>query len=126
MTVNKKKTTQKKTCEHVQMSGQAYYDRKQYFMFTPDDPMPAQLESFRRKGTAQQMSDGTFDFVPEPDRHSKATLIKKLAHGRASETKDGAIQLTIKVYKDEGLNIGLTILEEAVAAVDAIRRWRNN
>ena len=34
-------------------------------------------------------------------------LIKKLAHGRVSKTKDGAIQLTLKVFFHEGLNICL-------------------
>lgn len=92
--------------------------------FAPDDPVPGRVKGFRRQGTAQQMTDGTFDFVAKPQLRPQSKLIKKLAHGRASETKDDAIQLTLKVYKNEGVNISQTILEEAVVAVDVIREYQ--
>ena len=103
-------------CDHIQLGGQAYYDEKKFFMFTPDDPIVGQVQKFRGLGMAQQMADGTFDFVRKPQLKPKSTLIKKLAHGRLSATIDGAIQLTLKVYKTEGLNIKEAIIKEAKEA----------
>lgn len=88
------------------------------FSFAPNDPVPGRVKGFRRQGTAQQMTDGTFDFVAKPSVRSQSTLIKKLAHGRLSATIDGAIQLTLKVYKTEGLNIEETIVKEAKEAFE--------
>lgn len=105
-------------CDHIQLGGQAYYDEKKFFMFTPDDPIVGQVQKFRGLGMAQQMADGTFDFVRKPQLKPKSTLIKKLAHGRLSATIDGAIQLTLKVYKTEGLNIKETIIKEAKEAFE--------
>ena len=109
---------------HVQLGGQAYYDEKKFFMFTPDDPIVGQVQKFRGLGMAQQMADGTFDFVRKPQLKPKSTLIKKLAHGRASKTKDDAIQLTLKVYRNEGININEAIRREALEAADAIREYQ--
>lgn len=109
---------------HVQLGGQAYYDEKKFFMFTPDDPIVGQVQKFRGLGMAQQMADGTFDFVRKPQLKPKSTLIKKLAHGRASKTKDDAIQLTLKVYRSEGVNINEAIRREALEAADAIREYQ--
>lgn len=109
---------------HVQLGGQAYYDEKKFFMFTPDDPIVGQVQKFRGLGMAQQMADGTFDFVRKPQLKPKSTLIKKLAHGRASKTKDDAIQLTLKVYRNEGINISEAIRREALEAADAIREYQ--
>lgn len=122
-------------CDHVQLGGQAFYDEvtldhvggirhRQYFMFSPDDPIVGQVQKFRGLGMVQQMPDGTFDFVRKPQLKAKSKLIKKLAHGRASETKDGAIQLTLKVFCNEGVNISEAIRMEANEAADAIREWQ--
>ena len=108
-------------CQHVQTGGQAYYDERKYFLFAPDDPVPGRVPRMRRMaGVAQQMTDGTFDFVAQPRPRSKSTLIKKLAHGRVSRTKDGAIRLTLEVAADERINIAQTIAVEAAEATDAI------
>ena len=116
--VNIENQTNISNCDHVQLGGQAYYDEKKFFMFTPDDPIVGQVQKFRGLGMAQQMADGTFDFVRKPQLKPKSTLIKKLAHGRLSATIDGAIQLTLKVYKTEGLNIKEAIIKEAKEAFE--------
>lgn len=103
---------------HVQLDGQTYYDEGKMFMFCPDNPVPGQVARFSSWGKAQQMSDGTFDFVPCQPLRSKSVLIKKVAHGRLSATKDNAIQLTLKVFKSEGLDIKQTILKEAKEALE--------
>ena len=108
-------------CQHVQTGGQAYYDERKYFLFAPDDPVPGRVPRMRRMaGVAQQMTDGTFDFVAQPRPRSKSTLIKKLAHGRVSRTKDGAIRLTLEVAAAERLNIAETITRETEEAAAAI------
>ena len=108
-------------CQHVQLGGMAFYDDSKCFMFSPDEPVPDVVQRMRRMhGVAQQMTDGTFDFVAQPRDKAQSTLIKKLAHGRVSLTKDNAIQLTLKVMPDENVNIGQAIAVESAEAVDAI------
>ena len=108
-------------CSHVQLGGMAFYDDSRCFMFSPDEPVPDVVQRMRRMhGVAQQMTDGTFDFVAQPRTKSQPTLIKKLAHGRVSLTKDNAIQLTLKVMRNENINIAETIAAEAADAADAI------
>ena len=108
-------------CSHVQLGGMAFYDDSRCFMFSPDEPVPDVVQRMRRMhGVAQQMTDGTFDFVAQPRTKSQSTLIKKLAHGRVSLTKDNAIQLTLKVMRNENINIAETIAAEAADAADAI------
>lgn len=108
-------------CQHVQLGGMAFYDDSKCFMFSPDEPVPDVVQRMRRMhGVAQQMTDGTFDFVAQPRVKAQSTLIKKLAHGRVSLTKDNAIQLTLKVMSDENVNIGQAIAVESAEAVDAI------
>ena len=106
--------------QHVQIAGVAYYDESKYFMFAPDFIGKNRVPSLRMRGVAQQMSDGTFDFVAQPKKKPLSQLIKKLAHGRVSMTKDKAIQLTLKVTPDENINIAQTIAVESAEAADAI------
>lgn len=108
-------------CEHVQLGGMAFYDESKYFLFSPDEPVPFSVQRMRRMhGVAQQMTDGTFDFVAQPRVKAQSQLIRKLAHGRVSKTKDGSIQLTLKVMPDENINIAEAIFVESAEAVDAI------
>ena len=107
-------------CQHVQLGGMAYYDDKQYFLFSPDSVNQGVVEAFRRHGVAQQMQDGTFDFVAVSKPKSQSELIKKLAHGRVSKTKDGAVQLTLKVFCHEGINIARTLAVEAEEGAEAV------
>lgn len=111
-------------CQHTQKSGMAYYDDTHYFQFAPDNPVVGSMPRFHRLGIAQQLNDGSFEFVPKPQLKTQSLLIKKLAHGRVSKTKDGAIQLTLKVYYDEGVNISETIAAEAEIARDAIVEYQ--
>ena len=106
--------------QHVQIAGVAYYDESKYFMFAPDFIGKNRVPSLRMRGVAQQMSDGTFDFVAQPKKKPLSQLIKKLAHGRVSKTADGAIQLTLKVYCSEGENIGDVLADEAADASEAV------
>lgn len=103
--------------EHTQLGGMASYDEVGRFMFAPDDSVPG-------RGTAQQMSDGTFDFVPSPQPRTRSLLIRKLAHGRVSRRLDGAIQLTLRVSPAEGVAIARTMALEAEMAAQAIMAYQ--
>ena len=107
-------------CQHVQLGGMAFYDESKCFLFAPSEHGGEKVQGFRSQGVAQQLSDGTFDFVVKPRIRSQSELIRKLAHGRVSKTKDGAIQLTLKVFCDEGINIGSSLVKEAEEAAEAV------
>lgn len=107
-------------CQHVQFGGMAYYDAKQYFLFSPQESGVNKVPRFRSMGVAQQMPDGTFDFVVQHRLRTQSELIKKLAHGRVSKTKDGAVQLTLKVFCHEGINIAQTLAVEAEEGAEAV------
>ena len=111
--------------QHVQLGGMAFYDESKCFLFAPNEHGGGEkVQGFRSQGVAQQLSDGTFDFVVKPRIRSQSQLIRKLAHGRLSKTKDGAIQLTLKVFCDEGINIGSTLVKEAEEAADALVEYQ--
>ena len=111
--------------QHVQLGGMAFYDESKCFLFAPNEHGGGEkVLGFRSQGVAQQLSDGTFDFVVKPRVRSQSVLIRMLAHGRLSKTKDGAIQLTLKVFCDEGINIGNALVKEAEEAADALVEYQ--
>ena len=111
--------------QHVQLGGMAFYDESKCFLFAPNEHGGGEkVQGFRSQGVAQQLTDGTFDFVVKPRVRSQSELIRKLAHGRLSKTKDGAIQLTLKVFCDEGINIGSALVKEAEEAADALVEYQ--
>ena len=118
---NQQVNNQQVNAQHMQLGGMAFYDESKCFLFAPNEHGGGEkVQGFRSQGVAQQLSDGTFDFVVKPRVRSQSELIRKLAHGRVSKTKDGAIQLTLKVFCDEGINIGSTLVKEAEEAADAV------
>ena len=107
--------------QHVQLGGMAFYDESKCFLFAPNEHGGGEkVPGFRSQGVAQQLSDGTFDFVVKPRVRSQSELIRKLAHGRVSKTKDGAVQLTLKVFCHEGINIAQTLAGEAEEGAEAV------
>jgi len=109
--------------EHVQIEGMAFYDNRKYFLFSPDDPKPGMVPTFRSRGIVQQMSDGTLDVQVRDFPRAQSKLIKKFAHGRASETKDGGIQIFLKVFLHENENIVKVMREESRLAVKAVEDY---
>ena len=112
--------------QSVQLGGVAYVTDRKYVMFCPDDPVPGGVEPFVMTGKGQLMRDGTFDFSPQPpSRRRRGTLLKKVAHGRLSATKDGAFLLTLKVFKHEGLDVEKVMGKEANEAItEGFRLWQ--
>ena len=112
--------------QSVQLGGVAYVTDQKFVMFCPDDPVPGVVEPFVMTGKGQLMRDGTFDFSPQPpSRRRRGTLLKKVAHGRLSATKDGAFLLTLKVFKHEGLGVEKVMGKEANEAItEGFRLWQ--
>jgi len=121
--------------DHVQICGAAYFDKwlikkneqeqpaeYQSIFFSPDDPKPGIVQPLRRRAVVQLMQDGTFEVIAAKDRHAHSKLIKKLAHGRLSETRDGAIQFTLKFALDESIDIVQAIAEESASACAALAK----
>lgn len=80
------------------------------FQFLPDDQDRQVVNSGQLSGTGQIMRNGSFDFVVSPKRQrANSTLLRKAAHGRISATRDQAVQLTLKVFRREGLDICETL-----------------
>ena len=103
--------------------GVCYYSDDHSLVFTPDSCVPGDLESISANGKLKMLSDGSLQFDEMPKRTRYRTkLVKKLAHGRISETHDGAFLLTLKIFKDEDLSIKDTIWNEAYEAGVAAAR----
>lgn len=88
--------------------------------FMPDDELTPVLEQgSRTHGWLQQLRNGAFDYVPNRPRiRANSTLLCKAAHGRLSATRDQAIQLTLKVFKREGLDVKGTLRREALELIE--------
>lgn len=89
------------------------------FQFLPDDQDKQVVIGCQGTGTAQLMRNGALDFVKSPKRQrANSTLIRKAAHGRLSATRDQAIQLTLKIFKAEGLDVKETLRREALELIE--------
>ena len=110
----------------VMLVGVVHVTEQKNVTFCPDDPVPGVVEPFVMTGKGQLMRDGTFDFSPQPpSRRRRGTLLKKVAHGRLSATKDGAFLLTLKVFKHEGLDVEKVMGKEANEAItEGFRLWQ--
>ena len=90
--------------------------------FLPDDQDCQVVKGGQANGIAQLMRNASFDFVVNPKRQrAKATLIRKAAHGRISATRDEAFQLTLKIFKREGLDVKETLQREAFELINNVK-----
>ena len=92
------------------------------FTFHPILPQPGQVDSFKRNGTAQQLSDGSFEFQPRDWSRSRAEIIKLLPHGRLTKTLAGDYLLTIRIPQWENFPTGI-ISDESLEAISALRDY---
>lgn len=105
------------------MVGSAHFDDAECFMFCPDEPVPGLVPRYVGRGKAQQMSDGSFEFVRTHKKRSESTLIKKLAHGRVSRTKKGGIQYTFIVPAGEHIDVASALQKESVEAIESLKKY---
>ena len=86
------------------------------FAFAPAGVQGQVTNPYTQTGVARLSANGAFDF----EVRAQSTLIKKVAHGRLSATHDGAIQLTLKVFKTEGIDILRTLQREVWDATQEV------
>lgn len=98
-------------------------NRVQNVQFLPDDEFAQVLEqSSITNGQLQMLRNAAFDYVPrKAPLRANSTLLRKAAHGRISATRDEAYQLTLKVFKREGLDVKETMLREAVELINNVK-----
>jgi len=98
-------------------------NRVSNIQFLPDDEFKPVLEQgSTTNGQLQLMRNATFDYVTNKPRvKANSTLLRKAAHGRISATRDEAYQLTLKIFKREGLDVKETLLREAVELINNVK-----
>ena len=98
-------------------------NRVMNLQFMPDDELtPVFEQSCSTHGKLQLMRNGSFDFTANPKRYRvNSTLLRKAAHGRISATRDEAFQLTLKIFKREGLDVKETLEREAFELINHVK-----
>ena len=108
----------------VQISGQMVftYDERdnEYVQFIPENESGMTMPDWRRRGIGQQLRNGCFDFLAKKYVKSNSTLLKKVSHGRLSRTKDGFIQLTLKIAVTENVDMKKVFRKEAREATEVL------
>ena len=91
--------------------------------FLPDDEFAQVMEqSSLTHGQLQMLRNAAFDYVArKAPQRANSTLLRKAAHGRISATRDEAYQLTLKVFKREGLDVKETMLREAMELINNVK-----
>ena len=114
--------------ETLSINGVAVVSRDQnnrvsFVSFLPDDELAQVIErGSLTNGQLQLMRNAAFDYVPNKPRvRANSTLLRKAAHGRISATRDGAFQLTLKIFKREGLDVKETMLREAMDLINNVK-----
>lgn len=98
-------------------------NRVENLQFLPDDEFSPVLEQGSvTNGQLQLLRNAAFDYVArKAPQRANSTLLRKAAHGRISATRDGAYQLTLKVFKREGLDVKETFAREAMELISNVR-----
>ena len=98
-------------------------NRVSNIQFLPDNEFAPVLEQGSlTNGQLQLMRNAAFDYVASKPRvRANSTLLRKAAHGRISATRDEAYQLTLKVFKREGLDVKETMLREAMDLINNVK-----
>ena len=91
--------------------------------FLPDDELSPVLEQGSlTHGQLQMLRNSAFDYTAyKAPQRAQSTLLCKAAHGRISATRDGAYQLTLKIFKREGLDVRATMEKETFELLRNVR-----
>ncbi len=98
-------------------------NRVKNIQFLPDDELALVLEQgSTTNGQLQLLRNSSFDYVAnKPRQRANSQLLRKAAHGRISATRDEAYQLTLKVFKREGLDVRETLMREAMELISNVK-----
>lgn len=103
----------------VNLNGGMTYDLEtENVIFEPNQSIPDMVGRYRRRGVGMQMSDGTFEFVPQKRESHTSTLLQKLAHGSLTQGRDGKVRLSLvfDVERETPIDIAIAIAKEGLAA----------
>ena len=104
-----------------QLTGIATYDHLTgTFLFDPSDVAFGRMDGCLTHGVGQRLTDGTFQFAPEPRLRARSRLILKLPHGRLSRTLHDEVQLTLRFAMSEPVDIPAHLGAECLTAVEAL------
>lgn len=98
-------------------------NRVKNIQFLPDDELALVLEQgSTTNGQLQLLRNASFDYVAnKPRQRANSQLLRKAAHGRISATRDEAYQLTLKIFKREGLDVRETLMREAMELISNVK-----
>lgn len=93
--------------------------RVKFVQFLPDDELtPVLGQGCKTSGQLQLLRNAAFDYVANKPRvRPGSTLLRKVAHGRLSITKDLGRQLTLKCFAIEGIDWQKAFVTETVEAL---------
>ena len=96
----------------TKIEGVAIPHTDKHFQFVPDEPVPNQVQGYRRRGVATMLDDGNFGFCPTPYIKPKSQKLKRSAHGSLSANEE-SFYLVIRIDKEEGTDWKNLMLKEA-------------
>lgn len=109
---------------HITMQGMMSVDGEvQTVRFDATERVAGEVRPFRTAGTAQMLSDGTFEYITKKRKRYPSKQIIKLPHGTLSETHDGAYMLILRIPFNENCNAAMTLVNEASMAGRAIMNY---
>lgn len=111
----------KKIYSNIQLQGMMQIDEERLLLrFDAADTEAGEVRPFKRTGTVQMLSDGTFEYVPCLKKRLRNKQIKKLRHGTVSKTHDDAYLLILRVPACNVYTAANMLMTEAREAAQAI------
>ena len=99
-------------------------NQKPCIQFCPDKTEGKVVKQMRGEARVNVLSSGAYDVSFIKRIRSAAKLLKKLLHGSLSKTKDGAVQLTIKVFNPESQDVSGILVNEAWEAAEFYKNMK--
>ena len=99
-------------------------NQQPYIQFCPEKTEGKVVRHVRGEARVNVLSSGAYDVSFRKRIRSAAKVLKKLPHGSLSETKDGAVQLTIKIFNPYYQDVPRIIVNEAWEAAEFYKNMK--
>ncbi|MBO4718946.1 MAG: hypothetical protein J5658_03630 [Prevotella sp.] len=97
-------------------------NQQPYIQFCPEKKEGKVVKTMRGEAWVSVLSSGAYDVAFRKRVRSNANVLKKLPHGSLSETKDGAVQLTIKIFNPYYQDVPQILVDEATEAAEFYKK----
>ena len=97
-------------------------NQQPYIQFCPEKTEGKVVKTMRGEAWVSVLSSGAYDVAFRKCVRSNANVLKKLPHGSLSETKDGAVQLTIKIFNPYYQDVPQILVDEATEAAEFYKK----